>query len=146
LTARENVEIVTDLVSHPLPAADALRIVGLEARANHFLAAVGRRATAFRDRDTTHVLLCDEPTGALDVDTGRVVVGALERINRELRTTIVIITHNAAIGGIADRVITMGSGTLAGISTNEHKTIIPGNVTGAKQKSGVFPHPVNLSS
>jgi putative ABC transport system ATP-binding protein len=127
LTARENVEIVTDLVTHPLPAADALRIVGLEARANHFPSQLSggeqqrvaiARAIAKRPR----VLLCDEPTGALDVDTGRVVVAALERINRELRTTIVIITHNAAIGGIADRVITMGSGTLAGISTNEHKT------------------------
>jgi putative ABC transport system ATP-binding protein len=127
LTARENVEIVTDLVTHPLPAANALRLVGLEARANHFPSQLSggeqqrvaiARAIAKRPR----VLLCDEPTGALDVDTGRVVVAALERINRELRTTVVIITHNAAIGGIADRVMTMGSGALAGIRTNEHKT------------------------
>ncbi len=127
LTARENVEIVTDLVARPLPAADALRLVGLEARANHFPSQLSggeqqrvaiARAIAKRPR----VLLCDEPTGALDVDTGRIVVAALERINRELRTTVVIITHNAAIGGIADRVITMGSGTLAGISPNQHKT------------------------
>jgi putative ABC transport system ATP-binding protein len=127
LTARENVEIVTDLVARPMPAADALRLVGLEARANHFPSQLSggeqqrvaiARAIAKRPR----VLLCDEPTGALDVDTGRIVVAALERINRELRTTVVIITHNAAIGGIADRVITMGSGTLAGISPNQRKT------------------------
>jgi putative ABC transport system ATP-binding protein len=127
LTARENVEIVTDLVVGPLPADDALRLVGLEARQNHFPSQLSggeqqrvaiARAIAKRPR----VLLCDEPTGALDVDTGRIVVGALERINRELGTTVVIITHNAAIAGIADRVITIGSGAVTDVRTNDGKT------------------------
>jgi len=126
LTARENVEIVTDLVSEPMPALDALRLVGLETRADHFPSQLSggeqqrvaiARAIAKRPR----VLLCDEPTGALDVETGRVVVAALERVNRELGTTVVIITHNAAIARIADRVMTMGSGAISSVVRNEHK-------------------------
>lgn len=126
LTARENIEIVTDLVANPMPPDDALRLVGLLDRADHFPSQLSggeqqriaiARAIAKRPR----VLLCDEPTGALDVATGRIVVAALERINRELGTTVVIITHNAAIAEIADRVVTMGSGAVSNVVTNAHK-------------------------
>ncbi len=126
LTARENVEIVTDLVAHPMPADEALRIVGLESRSDHFPSQLSggeqqrvaiARAIAKRPR----VLLCDEPTGALDVATGRIVIAALEEVNRTLGTTVVIITHNAAIAEIADRVMTMGSGAISSVTVNARK-------------------------
>jgi putative ABC transport system ATP-binding protein len=126
LTSRENVEIVTDLVARSMPAEDAIRLVGLEARKDHFPSQLSggeqqrvaiARAIAKRPR----VLLCDEPTGALDVETGRVVVGALEQVNREFGTTVVIITHNAAIAAIANRVMTMSSGEIVNVATNTNR-------------------------
>lgn len=126
LTARENVEIVTDLVRDPMPAEQALGLVGLGARLDHFPSQLSggeqqriaiARAIAKRPR----VLLCDEPTGALDVTTGRIVLAVLERINRDLRTTVVVITHNAAIAALADRVITMGSGAIRSVSANARR-------------------------
>jgi putative ABC transport system ATP-binding protein len=126
LTARENVEVVTDIVADPMPAAEALRLVGLGERLDHFPSQLSggeqqrvaiARAIAKRPR----VLLCDEPTGALDVRTGRIVLEALERINAEFGTTIVVITHNAAIAAMADRVLTMGSGGIRETTLNEHR-------------------------
>jgi putative ABC transport system ATP-binding protein len=124
LTSRENVEIVTDLVARSMPAEDAIRLVGLEAREDHFPWQLSggeqqrvaiARAIAKRPR----VLLCDEPTGALDVETGRVV--ALEQVNREFGTTVVIITHNAAIAAIANRVMTMSSGEIVNVAANANR-------------------------
>ena len=126
LTARENVEVVTDIVADPMPAEDALRLVGLGARLDHFPSQLSggeqqrvaiARAIAKRPR----VLLCDEPTGALDVRTGRVVLEALESINAEFGTTIVVITHNAAIAAMGDRVLTMSSGAIGTMTVNERR-------------------------
>ena len=110
LTARENVALITEISSHPLPAEDALGLVGLSARLDHFPAQLSggeqqRVAIARAIAKRPAVLLCDEPTGALDVRTGIVVLEAIERANRELGTLTVIITHNAVMADMADRVI-----------------------------------------
>jgi putative ABC transport system ATP-binding protein len=110
LTARENVALITEIASDPLPAEQALEMVGLGARLDHFPAQLSggeqqRVAIARAIAKRPEVLLCDEPTGALDVKTGIVVLEALERANRELGTLTVIITHNAVMAEMADRVI-----------------------------------------
>ncbi len=110
LTARENVALITEIAANPLPPEVALEMVGLGARLDHFPAQLSggeqqRVAIARAIAKRPEVLLCDEPTGALDVKTGIVVLEAIERVNRELGTLTVIITHNAVMADMADRVI-----------------------------------------
>jgi putative ABC transport system ATP-binding protein len=118
LTALENVAIVTDIAQDPMPAAEALELVGLEPRLNHFPAQLSggeqqRVAIARAIAKRPEVLLCDEPTGALDSATGVVVLEALERVNRELNTFTALITHNAGIAAMADRVIRLTDGLVS---------------------------------
>ena len=118
LTALENVALVTDISRNPMKPADALALVGLSERANHFPAQLSggeqqRVAIARAVAKRPDVLLCDEPTGALDYETGKLVLRAIASANAELGTTTMVITHNAAIAGMADRVIRMTSGRLA---------------------------------
>ena len=110
LTARENVGLITEIASNPLAPEEALAMVGLAARMDHFPAQLSggeqqRVAIARAIAKRPEVLLCDEPTGALDVKTGIVVLEALEKANRELGTLTVLITHNAVMADMADRVI-----------------------------------------
>lgn len=123
LTARENVQLVTDLVRDdphghvPQDPVDALRLVGLGDRLDFFPAQLSggeqqRVAIARAVAKRPDVLLCDEPTGALDYETGKLVLEALRHANRELATTTVVITHNAAIAAMADRVLRMRSGSI----------------------------------
>jgi putative ABC transport system ATP-binding protein len=126
LTARENVAVVTEIAENPLAPEAALDLVGLTERLDHFPAQLSggeqqRVAIARAISKNPEVLLCDEPTGALDSKTGIVVLEALERINRELGTATAIITHNADIAGMADRVIHLSSGRIASIETNAVK-------------------------
>ncbi len=126
LTALENVSAVTDIAKDPMKAEDALALVGLGDRQNHFPAQLSggeqqRVAIARAIAKNPAVLLCDEPTGALDSATGILVLEALERINRELGTTTVIISHNADIAGMADRVIRLSSGSIAETYRNTEK-------------------------
>jgi putative ABC transport system ATP-binding protein len=123
LTARENVALVTEIVERPMAPEEALELVGLGARLDHFPAQLSggeqqRVAIARAIAKRPAVLLCDEPTGALDVATGVVVLEALERVNRELGTCTALITHNAAIGAMADRVTHLSDGRISGIETN----------------------------
>jgi putative ABC transport system ATP-binding protein len=127
LTARENVALVTEIADHPMTPAEALSMVGLEHRLDHFPAQLSggeqqRVAIARAIAKRPDVLLCDEPTGALDITTGIVVLEAIDRVNRELGTATVVITHNASIGGMADRVVRLADGCVAGTVTNAHKT------------------------
>jgi putative ABC transport system ATP-binding protein len=126
LTARENVALVTEIVEHPMSPEDALGIVGLGGRLDHFPAQLSggeqqRVAIARAIAKRPAVLLCDEPTGALDLSTGVVVLEALERVNRELGTCTALITHNAAIAAMADRVVHLSDGRIAGIETNPRR-------------------------
>jgi putative ABC transport system ATP-binding protein len=123
LTARENVSLITEISDDPMSPMDALELVGLAPRANHFPAQMSggeqqrvaiARAIAKRPR----VLLCDEPTGALDVQTGILVLEAISRINRELGTTTAVITHNAAIADMAHRIISLSDGLISGVREN----------------------------
>jgi putative ABC transport system ATP-binding protein len=123
LTARENVALVTDIADDPLDPADALSLVGLADRLDHFPSQLSggeqqRVAIARAVAKRPDVLLCDEPTGALDFQTGRVVLEVLERVNRELGTTTAIITHNAPIARMADRIVTMSGGRIALVEPN----------------------------
>jgi putative ABC transport system ATP-binding protein len=123
LTALENVELVTDIAEHPVQPAEALTLVGLGDRLHHFPAQLSggeqqRIAIARAVAKRPTVLLCDEPTGALDYQTGKIVLEVLERVNRELGTTVLLITHNAAIAAMADRVIRMSSGKILEITSN----------------------------
>jgi putative ABC transport system ATP-binding protein len=123
LTARENVALVTDIVDQPMTAEEALGMVGLEHRLDHFPAQLSggeqqRVAIARAIAKRPAVLLCDEPTGALDITTGIVVLEALERVNRELGTATVLITHNAAIAGMADRIVRLADGLVSGVDRN----------------------------
>ncbi len=122
LTARENVDLVTDLAATPLESAEALSLVGLSARLDHFPAQLSggeqqRVAIARAIAKRPDVLLCDEPTGALDVKTGAAVLEAIDRVNREMHTTTAVITHNAVIADMADRVISMMDGRIV----SEHR-------------------------
>ncbi len=124
LTALENVALVTEIASDPLDPLEALRVVGLEDRANHFPAQLSggeqqRVAIARAIAKRPAILLCDEPTGALDSKTGIVVLEAIEAVNRELGTTTAIITHNAITAGIADRVIYLADGKISQIKRNQ---------------------------
>jgi putative ABC transport system ATP-binding protein len=115
LTARENVAIVTDLADKPLSPEQALEIVGLSHRLDHFPAQLSggeqqRVAIARAIAKRPQILLCDEPTGALDVATGKLVLAAIARVNRELGSTTVVITHNAVIAEMADRVLQLADG------------------------------------
>jgi putative ABC transport system ATP-binding protein len=126
LTVRENVELVTDIADNPMPAIDALGLVGLAGRLDHFPSQLSggeqqRVAIARAIVKRPEVLLCDEPTGALDYVTGKLVLEVIERINRELGTTAVVITHNAAIAGMADRVLYLGGGRIQRVEQNDHK-------------------------
>jgi putative ABC transport system ATP-binding protein len=120
LTARENVALVTELVERPMAPEDALALVGLGQRLDHFPAQLSggeqqRVAIARAIAKQPSVLLCDEPTGALDITTGVVVLEALERVNRDLGTATVVITHNAAIAEMADRVVRLADGRVVGV-------------------------------
>jgi len=123
LTAAENVAVVADIARSPMRPTDALALVGLADRADHFPAQLSggeqqRVAVARAIVKRPEVLLCDEPTGALDVRTGIVVLEALLRVSAEIAATTVLITHNAGIAAIADRVLTMSDGRIAGERTN----------------------------
>ena len=118
LTALENVELATDIVASPMRADDALALVGLGPRRDHFPAQLSggeqqRVAIARAIAKRPDVLLCDEPTGALDLATGVTVLEAIVRVNLEIGTTTLVITHNASIADLADRVLTMSDGRIA---------------------------------
>ncbi|MBX9787372.1 MAG: ABC transporter ATP-binding protein [Pirellulales bacterium] len=126
LTAEENVALVTEISTSPMRPDEALRLVGLGERLHHFPAQLSggeqqRVAIARAVAKRPSVLLCDEPTGALDVRTGIVVLEAIERINRDLGTTTVVITHNASIADMADRVISLSDGRISGVKHNTTK-------------------------
>jgi putative ABC transport system ATP-binding protein len=126
LTARENVQLVTDISDHPMDAAEALGMVALEHRLDHFPAQLSggeqqRVAIARAVAKRPSLLLCDEPTGALDFVTGVLVLEALAAINQKLGTTTVVITHNAAIAKMADRVIQFRDGRVASVTANAEK-------------------------
>src|SRR5215467_9678096 len=128
LTARENVGLITEIAAEPMPAETALEMVNLGARLDHFPAQLSggeqqRVAIARAIAKRPEVLLCDEPTGALDVRTGIVVLDAIQRVNRELGTLTVIITHNAVMAEMADRVIHLSDGRVQQI--HENKTRAP---------------------
>jgi putative ABC transport system ATP-binding protein len=123
LTAEENVAVVTDIATNPIPPGEALSLVGLSDRKDHFPAQLSggeqqRVAIARAIAKNPAVLLCDEPTGALDYATGIVVLEALERVNRELGTATALITHNADIADMADRVVHLRSGRIAEVLRN----------------------------
>jgi putative ABC transport system ATP-binding protein len=126
LTARENVALVTEIARQPMRPEQALELVGLGDRMNHFPAQMSggeqqRVAIARAIAKRPEVLLCDEPTGALDYQTGKLVLEALAQVNRELGTTTAVITHNAGIAAMADRVIAMRSGQITSVQRNEKK-------------------------
>jgi len=119
LTARENVALVTDIARDPMPAHEALSWVGLAERLDHFPSQLSggeqqRVAIARAIAKRPQVLLCDEPTGALDYETGKLVLEVIAKINADLGTTAMVITHNAAISGMADRVLRLGNGRIVG--------------------------------
>ncbi|MBV7265474.1 ABC transporter ATP-binding protein [Erythrobacter sp. WH131] len=126
LTAEENVRLVTDIASNPMDPGEALALVGLADRKHHYPAQLSggeqqRVAVARAIAKQPSVLLCDEPTGALDSRTGVRVLETLEQANRELGTTLLIITHNAGIAAMADRVFHFLDGRIARIETNTHR-------------------------
>jgi putative ABC transport system ATP-binding protein len=129
LTARENVALVTEISRDPMPPDEALTLVGLKERMDHFPAQLSggeqqRVAIARAIAKRPDVLLCDEPTGALDVSTGIVVLEAIDRVNRELGTTTAVITHNAVISRMADRVISLSNGQISGVEVNREKMAV----------------------
>lgn len=126
LTARENVAIVTEIAENPMKPEEALALVNLADRMDHFPAQLSggeqqRVAIARAVAKNPDVLLCDEPTGALDSKTGIVVLKALQKVNQNLGTATVLITHNVVIGGMADRIISLHDGKISGIEKNETK-------------------------
>ena len=126
LTARENVALVTDIADDPLDPADALRLVDLGERMDHFPAQLSggeqqRVAIARAIAKRPDILLCDEPTGALDLKTGIRVLEVIENVNRELGTTTALITHNAPIAGMADRVVTLSDGLIHSVVDQRRK-------------------------
>ncbi|MBN9546648.1 MAG: ABC transporter ATP-binding protein [Alphaproteobacteria bacterium] len=123
LTARENVALVTEIAANPMTPEAALEMVGLKDRIDHFPAQLSggeqqRVAIARAIAKRPEILLCDEPTGALDSQTGVVVLEAIEHVNTELKTTAVIITHNVAIAAMGSRVASFANGRIAGLSVN----------------------------
>lgn len=126
LTAEENVAIVTEIAEDPMEPGEALEIVGLGTRRNHFPAQLSggeqqRVAIARAVAKRPVVLLCDEPTGALDSETGVIVLEALERVNREIGTTTVVITHNAVQAGMAERVVLLKDGLVQEVRRNAER-------------------------
>jgi putative ABC transport system ATP-binding protein len=126
LTARENVELITDIADNPMDPAEALSMVGLAPRLDHFPSQLSggeqqRVAIARAIAKNPDVLLCDEPTGALDVRTGITVLAAIESINAKLGTLAVVITHNVAIADMADRVIFLSDGRITDIRSNQNR-------------------------
>ena len=126
LTAKENVELVTEIARDPMQPEDALGLVGLSERLDHFPAQLSngeqqRVAIARAVAKRPQVLLCDEPTGALDITTGIVVLEVIERVNWELGTTTAVITHNVAIAEMADRVISIADGRITTVRPNTYK-------------------------
>ena len=126
LNAEENVALAAELSQRPMPPLDALALVGLADRAKHFPAQLSggeqqRVAIARAVSKQPDILLCDEPTGALDLVTGKLVLEAILRVNQDLGTLAVIITHNAAIARLADRVIQLGNGSIRSINTNARR-------------------------
>ncbi|GDY10199.1 MAG: ABC transporter ATP-binding protein [Planctomycetota bacterium] len=126
LTARENVALVTEIAKNPMVPKDALEMVGLGHRLDHFPAQLSggeqqRVAIARAVSKQPDVLLCDEPTGALDIQTGIVVLEVIQRVNRELGTTTAVITHNAAIAAMADRVVHVSDGRITSVERNTKK-------------------------
>ena len=123
LTARENVALITEIARNPMPPAEALGLVSLEDRMDHFPAQLSggeqqRVAIARAVAKQPDVLLCDEPTGALDVHTGILVLDAIQNINQRLGTTTAVITHNAVIADMADRVISLSDGKIVDVRKN----------------------------
>ncbi|BBI98491.1 ABC transporter ATP-binding protein [Ferrigenium kumadai] len=128
LTARENVALVTEIAENPMTPEEALGLVGLAQRVDHFPTQMSggeqqRVAIARAVAKRPQVLLCDEPTGALDAQTGVMVLDVIARVNRDLGTTTVVITHNAVIAAMADRVVYLGDGLVARIERNEYKKL-----------------------
>ena len=126
LTARENVALVTEIATQPMTPEEALTIVGLETRMDHFPAQLSggeqqRVAIARAIAKRPELLLCDEPTGALDSKTGILVLEAIERVNRELGTATAIITHNSGVAAMADRVVSIGDGRITDVVVNESR-------------------------
>jgi putative ABC transport system ATP-binding protein len=117
LTALENVEVATEICENPMPAGEALALVGLGERASHFPSQLSggeqqRVAIARALAKKPRLMLCDEPTGALDYETGKAILGALREVGRVLGMTVVVITHNLAIGRMADRLVRLRSGAI----------------------------------
>lgn len=126
LTARENVALVTEISTRPMQPEEALELVGLGDRMDHFPSQLSggqqqRVAIARAVAKRPYILLCDEPTGALDVETGILVLEAIARVNRELGTTTAVITHNAAIAAMADRVVHIFDGRVQKVRRNDHR-------------------------
>ncbi len=129
LTARENVALVTDIASDAMSPDEALALVGLESRLDHFPSQLSggeqqRVAIARAVAKRPDLLFCDEPTGALDAQTGKLVLNVLDKVNRDTGTTIAIITHNAAIGGLGDTVLRMSSGEIVERNTNKQRASV----------------------
>lgn len=126
LTARENVALVTEIATDPMQPDEALAMVDMSDRLDHFPAQLSggeqqRVAIARAIAKRPDVLLCDEPTGALDITTGVVVLEAIARVNDELGTSTVVITHNVAIAAMADRVVRLADGRVVGVERHAHK-------------------------
>ncbi len=126
LTARENVALVTDIVERPMAPEEALRLVDLQERMDHFPSQLSggeqqRIAIARAVAKRPDVLLCDVPTGALDIATGILVLDAIAQVNRELGTTTAVITHNSAVAAMADRVVSLSDGRIVNERRNERK-------------------------
>jgi putative ABC transport system ATP-binding protein len=126
LTVLENVRLVAEIAENPMPPEHALELVGLSHRLHRFPSQLSggeqqRVAVARAIVKRPDILLCDEPTGALDAETGRLVLVAIARVNAELGTTTVVITHNSAIAGMADRILRLSSGRIASEETNTHR-------------------------
>ncbi len=127
LTALENVQVAIEIAQDPMDPMEAIRLVGLEDRADHFPAQLSggeqqRVSIARAIASNPRLLLCDEPTGALDIETSKQVLGLLKRLNRELKKTVVLITHNSAIAGIGDRIAYIRDGRFASIDENTEPT------------------------
>ena len=126
LTARENVSLVTEISPHPMKPEEALDLVGLGNRLDHFPSQMSggeqqRVAIARAIAKRPDVLLCDEPTGALDINTGVKVLEALQSVNREFGTTTAVITHNAVIADMAHRIITLSDGNIESVRINKER-------------------------